>query len=299
MEYYKNSTVVLALLGLALLFFPYASAQYNYEHVNVTTRVNVTNSMPEVLEVLVDQDITLNAGGFKTVYCNATVRDWNGWDDLETINATLYHNASSFSGDIDSGNSHYTNTSCDFDQLDVGNPHLALAICSFEVIHYANEGDWFCNVTAQDFYGFVGSSENGTVINELYALNVTDVIDYGDLSVMDFSLDVLATITNFGNVNITVDVLGYGETEGDGLGLVCDLGDDIGVEHQRFSASVGTDWEDKIVLSSVNQDMGLMIPQATDLTAPTTWNTYWQLFVPPNPQGECTGNLRFTARKAP
>ena len=295
MEFYKNSTIVLALLGLALLFFPYASAQYNFEYVNVTTRVNVTHSMPVVLEVLVDQNITLNAGGFKTVYCNATIRDWNGWDDIDVVNATLYH-ISSFSGDSDSGNTHYTNASCDFVQLDVSDPYNASAVCTFEVIHYANSGDWFCNVTAEDFYNFTGSLENDTFIHELYALNVTDVIDYGDLAVMDFSFDIPATITNFGNMNITVDVLGYGETEGDGLGLVCELGDNIGVEHQRFTPSSGVAWDDKTILSHLNQDMGLMIPQATDLSAPSNHTTYWQLFVPPNPQGECTGNLRFTAR---
>ena len=267
---------------------------YNFEYVNVTVRANITNAAPEVLQVVVDQDITLNAGGFKTVYCNATIRDWNDWDDVEVVNATLYHN-SSFSGDVDNNNTHYTNASCDFDQLDVENPYLAYAICSFDVVHYANQGDWFCNVTALDNFSFTGSLVNDTFINELFALNVTDVIDYGELAVMDFSGDVAATITNFGNVDINVSVLGYGEMEGDGLGLVCEEGSDISVENQRFSLSLGSDWLDMTALSDSYQDLGLTLLQPTDGTSPVQSIVYWRLFVPPNPFGACEGIIRFTA----
>ena len=283
-----------------LLFVSFQSllvTSYNYEHVNVTTRANITNAAPEILEVLIDQDITLNAGGIKTIYCNATIRDWNGWDDLESVNATFYH-SSSFSGDVDNGNTHYTNASCDFDQLDVGNPYLASAVCSFEVVHYANNGSWSCNVSTKDLYeaqDFTDWLVNTTSVNELFALNVTDVIDYGDLAVMDFSLDIPATITNFGNVDINVSVMGYGEVEGDGLGLVCEEGSDISVENQRFSLGSGSDWLTMTALSSSQQDAGLTLLQPTDVTNPVQSVIYWRLFVPPNPFGECVGTIRFTA----
>jgi hypothetical protein len=283
--------ITLALLTLIVILLPNAESQYNYEYKNVTSRVNVTNAYPTILEVIVDQDITLNAGGYKTVMCNATIQDWNGWDDIDTVNATLFHNTSTHES-IDNGNTHYTNGSC----LYTGNDgeYISYYDCTFDVIHYANSGNWICNVTAKDFYGFTDDLYNTTTINELYALNVTDIIDYGDLAVTDTSLEISANITNFGNVDINVSVLGYGAVEGDGYGLMCERGGNIGVEHQRFS-SITTLWEDKRPLAATNQDMGLTILQATDLTAPTTWQTFWQLYVPPNPQGECTGTLRFTA----
>ncbi len=278
-------------LLLVLAFSFHVSAQYNYEYVNVTTMVNITDAMPEILNVTVEQDITLNAGSTRAVTCNATIRDWNGYQDIDTVNATLYYHLNQ-SGDPDSGNVHYTNTSCIEDSND--GEFIANYTCTFNVVYYANAGDWFCNVSVNDSFGFTDWDYNETSINELFALNVTDVIDYGDLAVTDTSPDISANITNLGNMDINVSVLGYGETEGDGLGLVCEFGDDIAVEHQRFSG-LSVPWDDKIPLAQTDQDMNITLSQATDATAPVTWETFWQLYVPPNPFGLCTGTLRFTA----
>ena len=280
------------VVGFFSLFLSFVSAQYNYEFRNITTQVNVTNSFPEILNVSIDQDITLNAGGFKTIFCNASIRDWNGWDDISLVNATFYHSSSTHES-ANSGNSHYTNSSCE-NVNNVGD-YIAVYECSFEIIHYANNGSWSCNVTAQDTFGFSDNLSNTTSINELYAINVTSILDYGNLTVTETSDEVIANITNLGNMPIGVDVLGYGEVEGDGFGLICALGGNIDVEHQRFSSASNL-WIDKTPLNSTNQDMGITIPQPTDLTAPTFWETFWQLYVPPNPQGLCTGTLRFTAK---
>lgn len=288
----KKVTLLVLLLALVLFLVPQALSQYNYEHTNVTSRVNVTNAFPTIIAVNVDQDITLNAGSYKTVFCNATIRDWNGWDDIGFVNATLYH-STSVHGSSDSGNSHYTNASCD----NIGNDgsYISEYSCAFNVVHYANNGTWTCNITARDLYGFTDNLSNTTLINELYALNVTNLIDYGNLAVTDTSPEINATITNFGNMNIGISVLGYGAVEGDGYGLICERGGNIGVEYQRFSSISGGTWNDKTPLNETNQDIGITIPQATDLTAPTFADIFWQLYVPPNPQGECNGTIRFTA----
>lgn len=265
---------------------------YNYDHVNVTTRANITNAAPEILSVLIDQGVTLNAGNNKTVYCNATIRDWNGWDDVILVNATLFHETSTHES-ADDGNTHYTNASC----FNTGNDGSFTTeySCGFDVIHYANNGTWTCNLTAEDSFFFTDSLANTTSINELYALNVTDTIDYGDLAVTDTSPEIPATITNLGNMNINVSVLGYGLTQGDGLGLVCTQGSNITVENQRFATSAAVDWTLKTPLQQTNQDMAITLNQPTDLTVPITFITYWQLYVPPNPFGLCTGTIRFTA----
>jgi hypothetical protein len=265
---------------------------YNYDHVNVTTRANITNAGPEIMDVLIDQSVTLNAGANKTVYCNATIRDWNGWDDVVLVNATFFHSSSTHES-LDDGNTHYTNASC-VNTGDDGN-FLAYYSCGFEVIHYANNGTWTCNVTAEDTFSFTDSLSNTTTINALFALNVTDTIDYGDLAVTETSANISAFITNFGNVDINVSVLGYGAIEGDGLGLVCTQGSNITVENQRFGINPADDWTSKVPLSSTNQDMSITLLQPTDLTAPVFRETFWQLYVPPNPFGLCTGTVRFTA----
>lgn len=288
----KKLVLIVFLPLLILVLVPNSLSQYNFEYKNVTSRVNVTNAFPTILNVFVDQDVTLNAGGTKRVYCNATVRDWNGWDDVDFVNATLYHSSSTH-GSGSNGNAHYTNTSCE----NTGNDgeYISEFSCSFDLIHYANNGTWTCNVTAQDLFGFTDNLSNITTVNELYALNVTDLIDYGDLAVTDTSAEVTSVITNFGNMNIGVSVLGYGLVEGDGYGLICELGGNIGVEFQRFSSVSGGSWNDKTPLSISNQDLGIMIPQANDSSAPTFADVFWQLYVPPNPQGECNGTIRFTA----
>lgn len=288
----RKGALLLVFSAMLVLFLSLQStAQYNYEERNVTTRVNITDAIPEILNVTVDQDITLNAGGERIVTCNATIRDWNGYQDLDTVNATLYYFLNQ-SGDPDSGNVHYTNSSC----LETSNDgeFIGNYECSFSVLYYANNGTWFCNVSVNDTFGFTDSAFNDTSINALFALNVTEVIDYGDLAVTDTSPDISANITNFGNMDINVSVLGYGATEGDGYGLICDFGGNINVEHQRFSG-YSVSWDDKTPLSASDQDMNITLLQATDATAPVVWETFWQLYVPPNPFGECTGTLRFTA----
>lgn len=288
----KKILLIAIILVTLFSFHTEITAQpYNYEYVNVTTRANITNAAPEILSVLISQDITLNAGGTKIVYCNASIRDWNGWTDVIFVNATFFHETSSHEA-INNGSVHYTNASCE----NTGNDgeFITEYSCSFEVVHYALNGSWTCNVTAEDSFFFTDSLANTTTINELYALNVTDTIDYGDLNVTDTSADIPATITNIGNMNINVSVLGYGLTQGDGWGLVCEQGSNITVENQRFAIAPAIDWLSKTPLQETNQDMSITLNRRND-SAPVTFTTYWQLYVPPNPFGLCTGTIMFTA----
>lgn len=270
----------------------------NYDMVNVTTRVNITNAFPEVMNVTVGipapLNITLNAGSELVVQCNATIRDYNGFNDLTNVNATFYY-FMNLSNQSDDKNEHYTNNTC----VEIANDgqYLANYSCTFNVAYFANNGTWYCNVTATDNKNFTGARNASTRINSLYALNVTDVIDYGNLSVTDYSNNITATVTNFGNTNLNVSVLGYGATQGDGLGFVCTVGTNISVQYERFTANASADWATKIPLNASNQDMRVTIARQTDDNTPVTQGTYWQLYVPPNPFGLCTGTVRFTATR--
>jgi hypothetical protein len=292
--YSKNRFWMIGALGLffyLLLFLPSFVEAYNYEHVNVTSTVNITDAMPEILAVEAEQDITLNAGGNTTITCNATIRDWNGFNDLSSVNGTFYYYLNE-SSDPDHRNVHYTNASCE--EVSNDGEFIANYTCSFTLAYFANNGSWSCNVTAEDTFGFTDSANNTTSINALFALNVTDVIDFGDLAVTETSSNITANITNFGNMDINVSVLGYGEVEGDGVGLVCEHGGNISVENERFSG-IEVPWDNKIPLAATAQDMNITIPQATEESNPEIWSSYWQLYVPPNPFGECNGTIRFTA----
>lgn len=297
MQNTSNNAAIILLFALFALILGMAgaNAQYNYDHVNVTTIVNITNAYPEILNLTVGLDnsnFTLSAGTQRTLYCNATIRDYNGFNDITLVNATLYYYLNS-SDQADDNNEHYTNTSCTETSND--GQYLANYSCSFQLQYYAYNGTWDCNLTVTDSYNFTDSADNSTLIDPLYALNVTDLIDYGNLSVGETSENITATVTNFGNMDINISVLGYGLVEGDGVGLVCGLGDNISIENQRFSSNVATGWAGKTQLAATGQLMEDMVLKQTDDITQVTQETYWQLYVPPNPFGVCTGTVRFTA----
>jgi hypothetical protein len=290
-------TYIVFSIVILITFFSIVGfvSSYNYEFVNVTSRVNITNSFPEIMVVRVGApiptNVTLNAGSTAAVICNATVRDWNGHNDVVGLNATFYYYLNQ-STQPDDKNEHYTNSSC-VETANDGNFTVNYT-CRFDTYYFAFNGTWYCNVTAIDQHNFTGSGNNSTKINPLYALNVTDIIDYGNLSVLDTSDNITATVTNFGNMNINVSVLGYGLTQGDGIGLICQYGNNISVQFEKFS-STPQNYSAKTALGVANKDMGSTILRQTNDAVPVTLDTYWQLYVPPNPFGLCTGTVRFTA----
>lgn len=272
----------------------------NYKNVTVWTHVNITNSRPLVLSVFIYEDtntsirnITLNAGSLRRVTCNATVRDWDGHNDIVGVNATIWHQYTSQTGYVDDNNSHYTNLSCTKGStLDL---YDAQYTCNFNVLYYANNGTWGCNVTAIDNAAKNGSLFNTTTFNPYYALNVTDGIDYGNMQVDDISLSsILANITNFGNMPLNISVEGYGVRRGDGLAMNCSLSGNITVDNAHFSLT-DVAWGSMTALSSTRQLIsGLTISKQTNDTQMIN-TTYWRLYIPPNPAGNCTGYVLFSA----
>ncbi len=309
---------MLALLFLLviLLIPPKALAGHtnvgtNNKNVTVWTQVNITHSKPDVLNVTIYEalnysarNITVAAGSTKQVYCNATVRSWEGFNDISNVNATLYHVATSNSTAADDLNKHYSNTTCTLNYSHApGNNFTGVYVCGFDVIYYANNGTWICNMTVSNSYtvvnpNFTGVGYGTTTFYPVYALNITDGIDYGGVAVEDYSIgDRSANITNLGNMRLNITVEGYGARRGDGLAMNCTLSGNITVENERFSATPGQTYDLKTNLTSTAGGVmipGLTIQKQTNATMIVN-NTYWQLYVPPNPAGNCTGNIIFTA----
>ncbi|MBU0472091.1 MAG: hypothetical protein KKF65_05680 [Nanoarchaeota archaeon] len=281
------------------------SAGPNYENVTVDTRVNITQSKPVVISVNVDveENITLTAGGTKLVNCNFTVRDYNGWADINKTNGTFWDDVEANVGDSDDENNHYSNTNCST----VGNDgeYLSYWQCNFSIYYYANNGsDWKCNVTAIDNYyatnnNFSASNYNTTAIIPLYALNLTQEIDFGNMAVEDTSVvSETADIINFGNMDINISLYGFGGddisriSDFSGLAFVCEIGN-ISIGNERFSL-IDQEWSLMTNLTSTSDLIdGLTMPQRTAAEVINT--TYWRLYVPPNPFGQCNGSIVFEA----
>ncbi len=299
--------LVLSLFTLALLYNALFSLSYsvgpNYRNVSIDTRVNITNAKPEILLVTVTDPITLNAGSTKYVECNATIRDWNGGNTITNVSASLWDNNTVTQADPDDNNNHYTNSSCTSTSV---NGYYANFTCGFYLYYYANNGsNWVCNVTVVDSYAFnasVGSNDsafNTTTVNALLALNVTPLIDYGDMAVGDTSGPEEANVTNIGNLAINVSVKGYGSAPGDGLAFVCQIGN-ISISNEKYSLNASGDFLlDYTALSSTfAQIANLTLSQQTNDTQQVVNSTYWRLYVPPNPFGICNGTIVFQAESS-
>lgn len=309
----KKSTIITIMMSLSIIFvvalfvIPKGVAPNtpgpNYRNVTVWTHANITNAKPEVMNVTVyDADnrstnIVLNAGGLRQVYCNATVRDWDGFGNIVYVNATLWHIPTSNHTDADDNNSHYTNVSCTINET-TANPFIGRFVCAFDVFYYANNGTWNCNVTIMDTENKTGWNNRTSPFFPIYALNVTDGIDFGNIAVEEYSSDVIANVTNLGNTAINVSVRGYGTRMWDGLAMNCSVAGNITVDNERFALEPGVAFGDKTPLSStVNVLMSnLTMPKQTDPGTYVVNSTYWQLYVPPNPFGNCTGYIMFMAQ---
>ncbi|MFC1648274.1 hypothetical protein ACFL1B_02335 [Nanoarchaeota archaeon] len=270
----------------------------NYRNVTVVTTVNITNSYPEILSVVLPSSVTLTAGQTVSVTANVTVRDYDGYNDINLVNATFYDASVANATAPSDRNYHYKNTSC---VQTGGTGFTANYSCTFSVYYYANNGSvWTANATAKDQGDFTDFESGTATIEPLLAINVTDEIDFGNMAVGDVSTTgIEANVTNFGNVLINVSVYGYGSTTGDGLAMVCTQRN-ITIGYEKFSVNNSTPYVSMTALATAAQNIpGLQMYQRTNDTAGgEVYNiTYWRLQVPVslNPAGTCNGSVVFQA----
>ncbi|MFC1648281.1 hypothetical protein ACFL1B_02370 [Nanoarchaeota archaeon] len=294
--------LLIALLGALAILAPYAFSQTgsaaNYRNVTIRTTVNITNSVP-IVETVTMLTVTLTAGTFKEIQCNATVTDFDGIGTLVNVNATLFDTTEANMTSANDNNNRYSNSSCVQTSASsiTGN-----YTCSFNVYYYANNGTtWNCTVKATDDQTTTGNYSTAATVLALLALNVTpDTIDFGNMAVGDISSSsVEANVTNFGNIQINLSVRGFGETSGDGLAMKCSQ-NNITIGNERFDVNASMPWASMNALDGTTQEVsGFSVIQRTD-DAPggeTINSTYWTLRVPvsDNPSGQCNGSLVFQA----
>jgi hypothetical protein len=200
----KGNLIYIIFYGAALLVLmamPFVFGQ------PVTTRVAIGNAAPVVGAITTSDDISIPTCGNVTVWCNATITDANGGNDIKTVNATLWDPASTTEGVADDNSTHYTNTNC---TLNGGSGSTVNANCSFALQYYANATDWTCNIYANDTSGNVdNNTKTDVTINTLKALGVESTINFGSLAPgATSSDDVNNTVTNCGNVPIDLNLSG-------------------------------------------------------------------------------------------
>lgn len=309
--YLNKINVFLVIMGILFFLLKTQSVLSwgpidNYRNYSVRTTVNVTEAYPVVLNITCDEDsiITLEAGVAHVVSCIVELVDYNGGDTINgtngsTINSTLFYHLN-LSDDPDDNNTHYTNNSCT-----PGTPSGFYVnwTCDFPVWYYANNGSWYVNASILDTHNQRNITSYGVFnvsIDPLYALNVTDVIDYGDLAVGETSASsVQANVTNFGNMEINVSVYAYGgdDSSYDSVAMICDVGN-ISMASEHFSLNASADFDGMEVISNSPQTLANLSVSKQVLSDVLVVNsTYWRLHVnvSDNPYGVCNGTVIFSA----
>jgi len=187
------------------------SGQSSFSNSNYT--LFIQNNLPSIKNMqIIDSigqtnSVDLLVGQKTKVYCNGTASDSDGYLDIQKINATFYNILVSNFSNVDNATNHFTNSSCNFFQIDSNSSNFD---CSFDLTYYSLNGTWICNTTIFD-----GKNKNNnysfTNVSTLLALNVTSVIEFGNMLVGNISTnDTLTTITNLGNIPLDINLYGYG-----------------------------------------------------------------------------------------
>ncbi|HYD03644.1 MAG TPA: hypothetical protein VEC16_05075, partial [Alphaproteobacteria bacterium] len=177
-----------------------------------------------------DNSLILSAGSTQTIYCRAVVSDPFGPSNVYNASATFYYFLN-LSNNDDDPVVHYTNFSCLLNETTVNNKTFS---CGFDVQYYANNGTWNCNITINNNQSIPQSGIAANTIAPLYAINLTDGLDFGNVNSEVPSANVSVNITNFGNMLINVSLQGYAVVIGDNLGMNCSDGTNVSISNIRF-----------------------------------------------------------------
>jgi hypothetical protein len=321
----------LLLFGVfTFLLFGVGITSYTVFGVNITNltvlaKVNVTNTQPNITNIVIDdgtpvpaRQIDLTPNGITNVVCNATVFDYNGAADVQGGNATLFVSSVGSSA-ADDNNHHYTNNSCACTSSGAPSGTEAYCLCTFPMQYYANSSSsWVCNMTVYDNGGTAIPSRkirlndtdssttfgNDVLVNKLLAINTTNLlIDYQNLSVTETSDEIPFNVTNGGNTGFNLSLRGYGGTNesiGQNLSMICDFGN-ITIGYQRYALGSeflgATSYNSMTILRNTTNITGFTLPQRTDdVTYGADRNsTFWRLQVPLSVGGICNGTIIFGA----
>jgi hypothetical protein len=229
--------------------------------------------------------IELTLGSTKFVTCNSTIADATDWNNIATVNATIWDTSASTEGSANDNNNHYTNASC---SLGANTSATERPVeCGFSLQYYANPSTWTCKIRSYDALLLEASNEINVTIDPLIALDVTEAtIDFGTLALgATSSSDVTATVQNTGNVQIDVNLTGSA--------FSCATGS-LAQENIHYSASSGIAYGSMTALSGTTANLDLNVAKSTG--ASSTKLTYWKISLPANGAGgTCTDTITFTA----
>ncbi|NIO22847.1 MAG: hypothetical protein GTN38_02355 [Candidatus Aenigmarchaeota archaeon] len=277
-------STVFVLVLLALLAIPLAFGE------DVTSSVTVGPANPVVsVTTVTPSPVDLSTCGTVTVWCNATITDANGWNDIQAANATLWDITTTTEFASDNSSDHYTNSTC---VLGSGSGSVRPVNCTFTVQYYANNAtSWNCRVYANDSAGASSSNYTNFTVNPLIAMDAENTIDFQSLSPGATSPDdVNNTVTNCGNVVIDLNLSGTNLTNVSATVTNISVGNvkyNLTDYAQDYTANMTS-----LNSSSTYTDFSLV----KRTNGVSTNKTYWKISIPASIENLVyTGTITFTA----
>lgn len=263
------------------------------------TSVTVDDNIPSPIN-----EIDLLSGSNQTVSCNAIISDLDGIG-VKNASARFFDITSSSLLEADSGNKHYTNSSC-FINSSYG-INQSQILCNFLVTYYANTSNWNCTITATDNNNISNNGSAFTFINPLLSIEVNNTIDFGTVSPLSVSSEKTINVTNYGNVKLNLSLYGYGASVGDGFSMNCSNGRNISINYEKYNLSLSTagnltlsqfqNYYINLSSSAVVKRFNLNFRNNDSFNFAVN-STFWRIYVPSGIFGSCSGNIVFGASQA-
>jgi len=303
---FRSFRLILTTTILSVLFFTLYSAFAD----NVTTSASVTNSVPVASNVELNGilDITLTANETSIIQGDVTITDNNGCQQITSVNATLYRtDILGGSGAGDDNRSHYSvvcqsNADCS-GATDTTDTYT----CEFNMSWYADPTDsgtydytnWTLNVTPSDGMGGTSGTAQQEV-NSLMSLSIdSSAISFGSLQLGTNTTtdNENTTAINTGNMELDINILGYGSAMDDLYCMVCDTGE-IDVYYFEFD-SMPFNYGEGTPLSEDNQTIDLNLDRGSEGDTTPSSKVYYGLGLPTSGLGgNCTGTVVLMAEES-
>jgi hypothetical protein len=298
-----STSIAIALTILMFVSFTATSVfSVNNDSFNMT--VTIDNTAPYILATTMafndsvsGDDIQLTAStNTNLVYCNATATDVNGWQDIISASANLWHSTSTV-GAANDKNVHYSavNGTMGTGKCNIGSGsgNDVPIVCQVYLEHEATNGTWYCNITVTDSASATGSNQTSTTVAPLVAMTVVnDTLAYGSMSPNTNSSTLTANVTNEGNVQIGVNV--------NGTAMVCSTTGNVPLTNIKYSSTnqAYADMSAALTGSAVQVSGFTLVPEGISPFSDdqmASLNTYWAIGVPVGVKGTCVGNVTVTA----
>ncbi|MBR9693102.1 hypothetical protein GOV07_04200 [Candidatus Woesearchaeota archaeon] len=263
-----------------------------YDRTNMSAAATFTqaaNDAPVFDAITIPSSTNIMLGGNVIVWCNATITDLQGASTI-TMVESYFHRADWDYSDADTPSSHHTGN-CSSTPVDADTVDYA---CNFTLPYYARSMNWTCTYRVVDELGYESFGINNSFVEPLYAFNLTpQFIAYGLINPGNISGERSVTVTNLGNAELDMALDGYAQVNGDGLALVCDVGN-TSIEDERYAISSGLSWSVMTQLSDVaiQADEFNLPPRNESFDGEK--DIYWRVRLGVPQKGNCTGFVTFT-----